>query len=215
MESGETPASRTTIQHIIPYDKVELFPITQRDVLADWSGGDAPLNLLLDYVYAIAAIKRWAAPDIQNMLKSRHETDYNTKISPSLKSNTDAESDGPTDSGSEYELSKSHTMDSERSRDMDFAFQFSMFFRGYPPGTTWQMLRQQQEEEAEVRSRQIAQEKVHRWLKPGGSLSLSWAGRRWTDILLFALVQVMTPVNSVGSRCFVFFGRWLPPVCPY
>ena len=158
----------------MPYDKTELFPITQRDVLVDWSGEDAPPNLLLDYVYGIVAIKRWAAPDIQNMLNSRHEMDYKNIPKIFSSKSTDIESDSPTDTGGEYKLSKGHeSVDSERSRDMDFAFQFSMFFRGYPPGTTWQMLRQRQVEEAEIRSRQIAQEKVQGWLETGGRLPLS------------------------------------------
>ena len=112
-------------------------------------------------------MRRWAAPDIQNMLNSRHETDYKnvSKTLPSSNSNTGIESDGTTDTSGEFKLSK---RDLKQSQAMDFAFQLSMFFRGYPPGTTWQMLRQRQVEEAEIRSRQIAQEKVQEWLKTGG-----------------------------------------------
>ncbi|KAG6374602.1 hypothetical protein JVT61DRAFT_3962 [Boletus reticuloceps] len=40
-----------------------------------------------------------------------------------------------------------------------------MFIKGYPPGTTIDMLLQKQEEEAEMRSRQVASEKVRGWLE--------------------------------------------------
>ncbi|KAG6374622.1 hypothetical protein JVT61DRAFT_3985 [Boletus reticuloceps] len=42
-----------------------------------------------------------------------------------------------------------------------------MFIKGYPPGTTIDMLLQKQEEEAEMRSRQVASEKVRGWLETG------------------------------------------------
>ena len=48
---------------------------------------------------------------------------------------------------------------------MDVAFQFSMFFKGYPPGTTVAMMRRKQEEEAELRSRHAGRETVQRWLE--------------------------------------------------
>ncbi|KAG6378375.1 hypothetical protein JVT61DRAFT_14100 [Boletus reticuloceps] len=48
-----------------------------------------------------------------------------------------------------------------------------MFIKGYPPGTTIDMLLQKQEEEAEMCSRQVASEKVRGWLETGESLPLS------------------------------------------
>ncbi|KAG6369176.1 hypothetical protein JVT61DRAFT_1333 [Boletus reticuloceps] len=47
-----------------------------------------------------------------------------------------------------------------------------MFFKGYPPRTTIDMILQKQEEEAEIRSRQVANEKVQGWLETSEPLPL-------------------------------------------
>ncbi|KAG6369228.1 hypothetical protein JVT61DRAFT_15593 [Boletus reticuloceps] len=57
-------------------------------------------------------------------------------------------------------------------RAIDTAFAFSMFIRGYPPGTTIDMILQK-EEEAELRSRQVVREKVQGWLDTSASLPIS------------------------------------------
>ena len=54
---------------------------------------------------------------------------------------------------------------------MDDAFQFSMFIRGYP-AETFEAMQKQQEEETEMRSREVGQEKVKRWLEASEPLPL-------------------------------------------
>ena len=57
------PNYRVTMQHFVLPNNLD--PVAQRDVLADWSRPLAPPSILLDYVYGVASIKRWAAHEIQ------------------------------------------------------------------------------------------------------------------------------------------------------
>ena len=62
---------------------------------------------------------------------------------------------------------------------MDFAFRFSMFLKGYAPGTTLAMVQEKQEKEAELHSRQVGAAKVQSWLEESepvlGLVSQWWA----------------------------------------
>jgi len=169
------PASRVTMQHLIPY--TGLAPVPQRDIQPDWSGPIAPPSILLDYVYGVAVFKLWAVDDIQKTLRERHEADFpaiplpkETPPSSSSKDETNNESDHIADpdyvsQGAAHGRRVHHvSRESEFSRAMDDAFQFSMFIRGYPP-ETFAAMQKQQEEEAEARSCQVRQEKVKRWLE--------------------------------------------------
>ncbi|KAF8431066.1 hypothetical protein L210DRAFT_3456430 [Boletus edulis BED1] len=171
VEPGETPASRTTIQHIEPWEG--WFPIPQWDVRADWAVQDAPPSILLDYMYGVAVVRRWATADIRNLLKERQET-Y-SKIPPNTSSSipeddVDVQPGDPT--VTDYVpprtvrrrgIHQTRT-ESAQCRAIDTAFAFTMFFKGYPPRTTIDMILQKQEEEAEMRSRQVSREKVQGWL---------------------------------------------------
>ncbi|KAF8443814.1 hypothetical protein L210DRAFT_3395087 [Boletus edulis BED1] len=120
VEPGEIPASRTTMQHIEPPGG--RVPVPQLDVQPDWAIQGAPPSLLLDYMYGVAVIQRWATTDIQDVLKHRHETCFNFPL------NTPS---SPLED--EYD-------DSAQCRAVDTAFAFTMFFKGYPPGTTFDMI---------------------------------------------------------------------------
>jgi len=162
------------LQHIIPPDG--RLSIPQWDVRADWSSPLAPPSILLDYIYGVAAVKRWAANDMESTLEERHKAVFK-KIPPlphsplTSSDEDDVEPDGATDAdhvppGARRRHGTRHkSKQSELSRAMDVAFQFSMFFKGYPPGTTVAMMRRKQEEEAELHSRHAGRETVKRWLE--------------------------------------------------
>jgi hypothetical protein len=187
VEGVEIPPSHTTFQHLEPPDNPYLPP--QLDIIPDWSIEDtnAPLRLLLDYVYGVAVIRRWASKEVQNLFSARHEDDYKEQLrkkksSRSLHTDSDdAKPDSNRPTTSHYNLRKrrghmhmSKPQDSDMSRAMDDAFQFVLLFSGpgpYQPGTTFESMQKQREEEARMHSEQIAREKVENWLGLGTSES--------------------------------------------
>ncbi|KAF8431058.1 hypothetical protein L210DRAFT_3508028 [Boletus edulis BED1] len=170
VEPGKIPASRTTIQHFESWDPEDQYPVLQGNVRVDWTVVGAPLSILLDYTYGVAVIQRWATADILNLLEKHHEIHY--KIQPD---DNDVLDDDPADpeyvpSETVYHCGIHQTRtEAAQCRAIDTAIAFSMFIKGYPPGTTIDMLLQKQEEEAEMRSRQVAREKVQGWLETTGS----------------------------------------------
>ena len=160
-------------------------PLAQRDVQADWSVPDAPLNVLLDYVYGVAIVKCWATSEIEDQLEQCHREAYaNPPQIPAFPASKDGDgddsvkSDDPTDDPTDadymppgYHGNYQKSQEAEWCQAMDKAFAFSMFFRGCPPGITLEMVCQKQEEAAEAHTHQMAQEKVQRWLGTGVSFS--------------------------------------------
>ena len=77
--------------------------------------------------------------------------------------------------------------ESDLSRAVDSAFRFSMFLKGYAPGTTLAMVREKQEKEAELHSRQVGAAKVQSWLEEWASYLFSltmvgwWLANRGID----------------------------------
>ncbi|KAI0291863.1 hypothetical protein BC826DRAFT_911984 [Russula brevipes] len=172
VETGPMPlaASRVTMQHIIP--AVGLDRVLQRDVMADWSGPSAPPSILLDFMYGIAVIKRWAVDGLRQMLDERHNDRFrDIPLIPRSDRADEDEDDGdiePDDtSGGDYEphgVGCHHRIhhkseESELSRALDDAFYLAMIFRPAPPGVPTAG------EIQEERSRQEGREKVQRWLE--------------------------------------------------
>jgi len=165
------PNYRVTMQYFVPPDGLD--PVPQRDVRADWSGPLAPSSILLDYAYGVASIKRWAAHDIQQGLDNRHQQKFRTLL-PMSPSPPSSEADDSFDSGgADYAPPRAgrrrrihhSSLEAESSRAMDAAFHFYKRLKGYDPGTTFEMVREKQEKEAELRSRQVGIVKVQGWLQ--------------------------------------------------
>ena len=129
-------------------------------------------------MYGVAAIKRWAANNIRPLLDDRHEQEFRTILPvpppPSLEADDDSDLDDTTDTvdaddarpGAGRRRGIHHKFkESELSRAMDFAFRFSMFLKGHAPGTTLAMVREKQEEAAELHSRQVGVARVQSWLE--------------------------------------------------
>lgn len=137
----------------------------------------APPSILLDYVYGVAVFKCWAVDDIKRTLRDRHEAHFTafplpeeTPPSSSSEDETNNESDHIANpdyvpQSARHGHRVHHTSrESALSCAMDNAFRFSMFIRGYPP-ETFVAMQKRQEEEAELCSHQVGQEKVKRWLE--------------------------------------------------
>jgi hypothetical protein len=118
-------------------------------------------------VYGVAAIRHWAANDIRRLLDDRHQNEFRaiSPLSPPIwEADNTADGDyAPPGAGRRRIHNKSK--ESELSQAMDFAFRFSMFLKGYAPGTTLAMVREKQEKEAELHSRQVGAAKVQSWLE--------------------------------------------------
>jgi len=182
---GEPALPRVTLQHIKLAEGINpLHAIPQDDVLADWFGQEnAPPSLILDYMYGVAVMKWRHAPDVLNLLNARHE-DF-AHLLPIQRSDPyeDDGDDGPdmddpndSDYVDEHKRparrkgrrgTHHHSKDSGLCQAMDLVMELSMLVRGHPPGTTVAGILQKQQEEAEMRSRQIAREKVEGWLERG------------------------------------------------
>ncbi|KAI0291865.1 hypothetical protein BC826DRAFT_1105798 [Russula brevipes] len=143
VETGPMPASRVTMQHIMPLGS--LYRVPPRDVMADWSGPSAPPSILLDFMYGIAVIKRWAVDDLRQMLDDHHKNRF-MDISLVPRSDRaeegqgqgDIEPDDPSDRdylppgvGSRHRIHHK-SEESEFSRAMDDAFYLAMMFRPAP-----------------------------------------------------------------------------------
>ncbi|KAI0287668.1 hypothetical protein BC826DRAFT_741909 [Russula brevipes] len=157
------PASRVTMQHIVPVGG--RVPVPEWDVAADWSGPLAPPSILLDFAYGIAVIKRWATDDLQGMLNDRHDERF-TGIPLIIRSDPAEEGEGEGDiepnddpSDGDYRRHRIRSEESEFSRVMDDAFYLAMIFRPAPPGAPTAG------EIQEERSRQEGREKVQGWLE--------------------------------------------------
>ncbi|KAI0284487.1 hypothetical protein BC826DRAFT_156395 [Russula brevipes] len=168
-ETGTMPASRVTLQHIVPAGGLD--PVRERDVTADWSSPLAPPSMLLDFMYGIAVIKRWAADRLRQMLDERYNERFKD-IPPVSRSDRadedkgdiepDDTSDGdhePQGVGRRHRIHHQKSEESEFTRAMDDAFYLAMIFRGAPPGMPTAG------EIHEERSRQEGREKVQRWLE--------------------------------------------------
>ncbi|KAI0291825.1 hypothetical protein BC826DRAFT_911990 [Russula brevipes] len=94
VETGGMPASRVTMQHIVPVGG--RVPVPEWDVAADWSGPLAPPSILLDFMYGIAVMKRWAADDLQGMLYDYHRERF-TDIPLIIRSDPAEEGEGKGD----------------------------------------------------------------------------------------------------------------------
>jgi hypothetical protein len=169
------------MQHITPAGGLPVFQVPQADVAADWSGPSAPPSILLDFMYGIAVIKRWAVDGLQQMLDEHHNERFQD-IPPVPRSDCADEDEGdiePDDtSDGDYEpqgVGRHHRIhhkssESEFSRAMDDAFYLAMIFRPAPPGVPTAG------EIQEERSRQEGREKVERWLEASEpSLPFHWA----------------------------------------
>jgi len=164
------PASRVTMQHIIPLDG--LYRVPQADVMADWSGPSAPPSILLDFMYGIAVIKRWATDGLQQMLHDYHRNHFadiplvpRSDRAEEGQGQGDIEPDDPSDrdyvppgAGRRHRIHH-ESEESEFSRAMDNAFYLAMMFRPAPPGVPTAG------EIQEEHSRLDGREKVQRWLE--------------------------------------------------
>jgi len=139
VEKGPTPSNRLTLQHLKP--DTSLFPIPHVDARITGISTSLPANVLLDFVYGIAAYKQWGQKEMGDTLKDHFITRYQS-IEPQVVSHG---SDGMVQA-------------------MDDLTLLSMLVKGTTPGLKAAQ-RQEQKEAAVLRAKEKSQTKVQQWLR--------------------------------------------------
>jgi len=158
------PNSRVTFQHIFLPD-VDLDPVPQRDVRADWSGPLAPPVILLDFAYGVAVVRHYAVAGFRQLLNEHHNNHFENipLVPPSGPADQDEGEDEGDNEQDDVRRYRTHhkSEESEFSRVMDRMLSIGLLFRGLPKGLPTPG------EIEEERSRQQGQKKVQKWLEVG------------------------------------------------
>ncbi|KAK0490320.1 hypothetical protein IW261DRAFT_1387622 [Armillaria novae-zelandiae] len=171
VEEGATPPSRITLQYMKPPQGLD--HVAQRD--ARMTGSDNPpvSTIILDYVYGVAAFKRWAGgPGVEKMMQERFEVHYKSiprlprPSSPEFSDNdiSDDHHNDTSVTGSKHRRHhRCHAPDS-MLHAMDTVLALSMYIKG----NTFESLAAERErhmKEAELREREAGSAKVKEWLQ--------------------------------------------------
>ncbi|KAK0502306.1 Fungalysin metallopeptidase-domain-containing protein [Armillaria luteobubalina] len=140
VEEGDVPTSHITLQHIQPPQG--RYPVAQHDARITDSGNPPVSTIILDYVYGVAALKRWSrGPDVEKMMRERFEAVYESipprpRPSPEFSDDDilddDSNDDEPQRSGTRRKHRKRHThqMSDSMLRAMDTVLALSMYVKG-------------------------------------------------------------------------------------
>ncbi|KAF8964218.1 hypothetical protein BDZ97DRAFT_1660573 [Flammula alnicola] len=172
------PDSRITLQYMErPSDDI-LSPVLQYDAKMSGSGAPLPSTIILDYVYGVAACKRWpGGSQFQQIMKDRFEEHYKSipprPLSPSgHSSDEEAPAGDPADpdyrlgqgaAGGKHQRRHHCHASKEMLRAMDGVLGLSMFIKG----NTRQSLaaeRERRMKEGALRAQEASRAKVDQWL---------------------------------------------------
>lgn len=151
------PPNRLTLQHLTPDTTFD--PIQQRDARITGTGISLPPNVLLDFVYGVAAYKHWGQQEIGDELK-----DSDCYQSTSAASEPQVASDHPLefdDDENKQQGGKSLRSD-EMLQAMDDLLRLSMVIKGITPEMKAAQ-RKEQEEAAVLHAKEDSQRKVQQW----------------------------------------------------
>jgi hypothetical protein len=167
------PSSRITLQHLKPPTGRD--PIRQYDARIASSGILLPHSVLLDFMYGVAAYRRWGGgQDINEVMQHRYTECYGSIPIPSA---SPPSSDG--DSSPEPEDLDNHEHEPDRRRRrrnhrsnmsdgmlcaMDDVLKLSMLLKGTTP-QSMAAERQRREEEEELRAKKASRVKVQQWMR--------------------------------------------------
>lgn len=154
------PPSRLTLQHMTP--DITFDPIQQRDACITGTGISLPPNVLLDFVYGVAAYKHWGQQMIGDELKDSGLDCYQSisaTSEPQVASDRPLESDDDDDN--KQQEGKSLRSD-EMLQAMDDLLRLSMLIEGITPEMKAAQ-RKKQEEAAMLYAKEDSQRKVQQW----------------------------------------------------
>ncbi|KDQ56787.1 hypothetical protein JAAARDRAFT_301400 [Jaapia argillacea MUCL 33604] len=170
---GPMSATRITLQHLIPHGGVR--PILPFDACIAGTGNLPPPAILLDYMYGVAAYRRWGCGEhIKELMERRFTERYGTLPAPPVSgSASDDEDSGPSgdahDSDSQPNRQRrggarrhGSTMSAGMLQAMDDVLLLSMLTRGTTPESVSRERRRREEEE-ELRRQEASRSKVEAW----------------------------------------------------
>ncbi|KAF8957264.1 hypothetical protein BDZ97DRAFT_1670266 [Flammula alnicola] len=179
VERDTMPDSRITLQYMKRLSDDILSPVLQYDAKMSGSGTPPPSTIILDYMYGVAAFKRWpGGSQFQQIMKDRFEEHYKSipprPWSPSGHSSDDEVLDGdPADpdyrpgqgaaSGGKHRRRHHCHASKGMLRAMDGVLGLSMFIKG----NTRQSLaadRERRMKEGELQAQEAGRAKVDQWL---------------------------------------------------
>jgi hypothetical protein len=177
VEEGLVPPSRITLQYMEP--PAGLVPAPACDAHMTGTGIKPPPSILLDFMYGVAAYKRWCSSEGIDEVMWQRFADYfagqyqSIPISPvpalSYGSNNGSDNDDPNsgDYGPNGRRRGKHHrpgMSDGMSRAMENMLALSMFMKGTNP-QAMAAERQSREEEEERRAQEASRTKVEVWMR--------------------------------------------------
>jgi hypothetical protein len=168
------PPSRITLHHLEP--DTSRNPIPQYDALIAGTGISPPSTVILDYMYGVAAYRRWGSgQDIEEVMQQRFLERYESiPIPPASPHSSDSDGssapDGPGDDDSDLpnrqprRRNHSSTMSDEMLRAMDNVLALSVLLKGTTP-ELMAAERQRREEAEELRAKEASRVKVQQWMQ--------------------------------------------------
>jgi hypothetical protein len=132
----------------------DIFPIPQLDARISGTGISPPPNLLLDFMYGVAAYRRWGGgQDISEVMQHRYTEHYKSIPIPP-----------PSPSSSDGDSSPGQRMSNGLLDAMDNVLMLSMLLKGRTP-QSMAAERQRREEEEELHTQKAGQAKARQWIQ--------------------------------------------------
>ena len=167
------PPSRITLHHLQPDDSD---PIRQSDARIAGTGISPPSTVVLDFLYGVAAYRRWGSGQDIKEIMQHHFTEHYKSIPippaslPSSDGDSSPESDD-LDDDDKYKPNRpprgrnhSSNMSDGMLRAMDNVLTLSMLLKGTTP-ELMATERQRREEAEELRAKEASQVKVQQWMQ--------------------------------------------------
>ena len=165
------PPGRITLQHLKPDTSND--PIQQRDARIAGTGISLPPNVLLDFMYGVAAYRRWGGGgggEVHTMMQQRFDDRYRSNSIPTVSTahpsgddESSPESRGSDDDyDSDQEINDKPDMSDGMLSAMDSILMLSKLLKRTTPQSKAPE-RQKREEEEELRAKEANQLKVQQW----------------------------------------------------
>ncbi len=170
------PSSRITLHNLAPDNS--FYPLLQGDARITGTGTSLPSTVILDYMYGVAAYRRWAGgPDIEQVMEQHFAEHYKSipiPPAPPYSSDSDSYSEPDDPNDGDYipnrrprrRRGRNHTtkMSDEMLRAMDKVLALSMLLKGTTP-ELMAAERQRREEAEELRAQEASRVKVQQWMQ--------------------------------------------------
>ena len=171
VEDDPVPPSRITLHHLAPITSYD--PILQRDARIAGTGNFTPPSILLDFVYGVAAYRRWGSgKEIEKVVQQRFAEHYKLiPIPPRSPPSSDGDNSPEPDDHNDHDYEPGRLSRGRKQRQhmsdgmlqaMDDMLILSMLVRGTNP-ELMAAERHKREEMEELLAQNASQAKVQEW----------------------------------------------------